>query len=174
MPCVDVIAAGGSGVGGMAREGGVFLAGISGGGVGVFTAHAVLDHMEVAVAAEQIVEIVVGQIKRGDVVGAVDGDGDGLGHAPAGLGVGDVDGEGLGHGLAEGEVVDGIAVRACFAGILVVERVLVGAVRAEGQGAVGGGVGIDNVPGAGGSGSGHSGGGAAVGQARILRARRGS
>ena len=68
--------------------------------------------MEVAVAAEQIVEIVVGQIKRGDVVGAVDGDGDGLGHAPAGLGVGDVDGEGFGHGLAEGEVVDGIAVRA--------------------------------------------------------------
>ena len=166
MPCVDVIAAGGSGVGGMAREGGVFLARISGGGVGVVTAHAVLDHMEVAVAAEQIVEIVVGQIKRGDVVGAVDGDGDGLGHAPAGLGVGDVDGEGLGHGLAEGEVVDGIAVRACFAGILVVERVLVGAVRAEGQGAVGGGVGIDDVPGAGGSGSGHSGGGAAVGQAR--------
>ena len=166
MPCVDVIAAGGSGVGGMAREGGVFLAGISGGGVGVVTAHAVLDHMEVAGAAEQIVEIVVGQIKRGDVVGAVDGDGDGLGHAPAGLGVGDVDGEGLGHGLAEGEVVDGIAVRTCFAGILVVERVLVGAVRAEGQGAVGGGVGIDDVPGAGGSGSGHSGGGAAVGQAR--------
>lgn len=82
------------------------------------------------------------------------------------LGVGDVDGEGLGHGLAEGEVVDGIAVRACFAGILVVERVLVGAVRAEGQGAVGRSVGIDDVPGAGSSGSGHSGGGAAVGQAR--------
>ena len=73
----------------------------------------------------------------GPVVGAVDGDGDGLGHALAGLGVGDVDGEGLGHGLAEGEVVDGIAVRTCFAGILIVERVLVGAVRAEGQGAVG-------------------------------------
>ena len=166
MPSVDVIAAGGSGVGGMAREGGVFLAGISGGGVGVFTAHAVLDHMEVAVAAEQIVEIVVGQIKRGDVVGAVDGDGDGLGLAPAGLGVGDVDGEGFGHGLAEGEVVDGIAVRTCFAGVLVVERILVGAVRVEGQGAVGGGVGIDDVPGTGVSGSGHSGRGAAVGQAR--------
>ena len=108
----------------------------------------------------------VGDGEFGPVVGAVDGDGDGLGLAPAGLGVGDVDGEGFGHGLAEGEVVDGIAVRACFAGVLIVERVLVGAVRVEGQGAVGRGVGIDDVPGAGVSGSGHSGGGATVGQAR--------
>ena len=130
MPCIGVIAGGGSGVGGMIRKWGVFLAGIVGGGVGVFTAHAVLDHME-AVAAEQPIEVVVGKIQRGDVVGAVDGDGDGLGFALSGLGVGDVDGEGLGYGLAEGEVVDGVAVRFAFQGILV------GAVRMEGQGAVG-------------------------------------